>query len=91
MTGVLAWVTLAVWAAAVPVGRRIRRHLLETRAMRSSLAAHHAATEGAYRAEVAAARAAAQATAAARAARSAVKAAEGRDLRPWAVQVGDRP
>lgn len=91
MTGFLAELTLAAFGLAVLAGVRFGRYL---RWVRAWLAAHEAevvATEVAYRAELAALRAARAAAEPARVARSAVKAAAGRDLRPWAFKVGDRP
>lgn len=56
MTGVLAWLTLAGWAATATTGKRIGRHLRWTRR---------------------------------RAATAARNADRARDLRPWALPLGE--
>jgi hypothetical protein len=89
VTGVLAWLTLAGWVAAVTTGRRIGRHLRWTRAWAAEHRRHAAEVETAWRAELAALRAHRAATQPARVDRAARNADRARSLRPWAQPLGE--
>ncbi len=91
MTGVLAWLTLAGVLAAWPAGRYVRSRWLWHRDQTRQRAQWEAETDAAYADQLDRARFDARLSSAFAAARSATKAEAGRDLRPWAMQIGDRP
>ncbi len=90
MTGVLAWLTLAGVLAAVPAGQYLRSRWQWHRDQTRQRAAWEAETEAAYTDQLDRARFDARLSSAFATTRSAAKAEAGRDLRPWAFQVGDR-
>ncbi len=90
MTGVMAWLTLAGALAAVPAGRYLRSRWLWHRDQTRQRAAWEAETEAAYADQLDRARFDARLSAAFATARSAALAEAGKDLRPWAMPIGDR-